>query len=157
MVLSRKNIQIPSTQIQWLTPDSFHYWQVEGICQHLFPVDQYCLPINTSNDSKEHIAAVTRRGAVLLSGRLVPLPSDCKQRYYLISRLVAVRFYSEPMLNSLLTALIGRAKSLGARGLMVHVKMQSVATYIQLGFTKVVAVYENIEEQPLHKMFLQLE
>jgi hypothetical protein len=157
MFLSSNNHQPSSTKIAWLTPDSFHYWQVQGVCQHLFPVDQYRFPINTINDSQEHIAAVTRRGAVMLSGRLAPFPSECSKCYYHISRLVAVKFYSEHMLNSLLVALIERAKNIGADGLMVHVKMQSLATYLQLGFTKVVAFYDNVDERPLHKMFLKLD
>ncbi|ARN74156.1 hypothetical protein [Oceanicoccus sagamiensis] len=157
MNLPCKKTPSVSTHIQWLTPDSFHYWQVQGICLHLFPLDQYRLPINAVNESHEHIAALILRGAVVLSGRLVPIPSDCNKRYYHISRLVAVRFYSEPMLHSLLSALIDRAKALGAQGLMVHVKVQSVATYLKLGFIKVIAVYDHIEEQPLQKMFLLLE
>ena len=155
--ISRKNHLPVFATIQWLTPDSFHYWQVECICQHLFPMNPYCSPINPPAGSQQSIAAVVVRGTVLLSGRLVPIPSDGGECYYHISRLVAVKFYTEPMLHALLEALIDKAKALGARGLMIHIKQQSEATCLKLGFTKVVAVYDDVEEKPLQKMFLSLE
>ncbi len=157
MFLSRRKNHPASTQIQWLKPDSSYYWQVEGISEHLSPIDQYHFPLPASDDSQEHIAAITLRGCVILSGRLALIPSGCNKNYYHISRVVAIKFYSETMLYNLLNALIEGAKNLDANGLMVHVNMRSVATYLRLGFTKVVEIYDHIERPPLQKMFLQLE